>query len=230
MKIKFLGVFLAVCVFCPNVSFSQNFSRILELKTARMNGQDIANLQERLILLGFYNVGEADGYYGPKTEQVIKAIQRFSGFQEDGKVDHLLWNFIFSNDGFSVEYLRLINTVSLYNKDGLYRIGDGVQYKYWNFAGYEYTIFYSSDGKMRILEINGGNGDNAYGKEYYFVDEDKYILIHYRSNVSGESNHGVYLRNGGNSCNINQGKIDHDSSYKSNDSDLLGILYSLRFR
>jgi hypothetical protein len=230
MKIKFFGVFLAMCFFCPNVSFSQNFSRILELKNTRMNGRDITNLQERLILLGFYEVGEVDGYYGPKTERVIKAIQRFSGFQEDGKVDHLLWNFIFSNDGFIINYLRLINTVSLYNKDKLYRIEDSMQYEYWNYHGYGYAIFYSSDGKMKILEIDGGNEDNAYGYEYYFFDADKYILIHYRGNVSGEYSHGVYLRNGGYGYNINQGKIDHDSSYEPNYFELLGILYSLRFR
>jgi len=81
----------------------QNFSRILEVKKPRMNGQDVLTLQKRLLYLGFSGVGEADGYYGPKTEGAIKTIQKLAGFDENGKVDRKLWDFIFDNKNFKIQ-------------------------------------------------------------------------------------------------------------------------------
>jgi hypothetical protein len=86
----------------PNV-FRENFSRVLELNTKRMNGPDVEALQKRLLYLGFSGVGEADGYYGPKTEEIIKTIQKFAGFDENGKVDRTLWDFIFYNDNLNIQ-------------------------------------------------------------------------------------------------------------------------------
>ena len=45
----------------------------------RMNGPDVLALQKRLLELQFYELGEADGYYGPMTEAVIKKIQDHRG-------------------------------------------------------------------------------------------------------------------------------------------------------
>ena len=230
MKLKFSVLFLAICLFCPGIVFSQGFSRVLEVRPNRMNGQDVVSLQRRLISHGFSEIGDADGYYGPRIEQTVKNIQKFSGFEENGKVDRLLWEFIFSNDDTSIEYLAIICTVSMYDTNTLYSLEGGFQYEYWNHFGCEYTIYYSSDGKIRILAINGGSGDYAYSEEYYFADFDKYILIHNRNDVHGSSVHGVYLRNENFARNMLLGKTDNDSSYEPGDDVLLGILYSLRFR
>jgi len=73
------------------------FTRVIELKTTRMNGQDVVELQKRLLSLGFTGIGEADGYYGPMSEGVIKHIQRNDGLEEDGKVNQALWDYIFDN-------------------------------------------------------------------------------------------------------------------------------------
>jgi len=82
------------------VNAAAAFTRTIELKTPRMNGQDVINLQKRLLSLGYDAVGEADGYYGPASEGVIKYIQLFSGrgynqLDVDGKVNQDLWNNIF---------------------------------------------------------------------------------------------------------------------------------------
>ena len=76
-----------------------NFTRVIELKSPRMNGQDIVALQKQLLSLGYDSVGEADGYYGPATEKVIKYIQFFGGQRHDmdGKVNQSLWNDIFED-------------------------------------------------------------------------------------------------------------------------------------
>jgi tetratricopeptide (TPR) repeat protein len=74
------------------------FSRTLKLQAPRMSGSDVLKLQERLLSLGFSGVGEADGYYGPKSEGTIKIVQRFLGYQQNGEVDILLWNTIFNEN------------------------------------------------------------------------------------------------------------------------------------
>lgn len=51
-----------------------------------MTGPEISNLQRVLIGLGFSSLGEADGNFGIKTENVIKYIQRTNGLEVDGIV------------------------------------------------------------------------------------------------------------------------------------------------
>ena len=72
-----------------------SFIRNIELTNPRMEGQDILELQNRLLQLGFAEIGEADGYYGPLTEVVIKNIQMLYGFEANGKVDRSFWGFVF---------------------------------------------------------------------------------------------------------------------------------------
>ncbi|MDR0312648.1 MAG: peptidoglycan-binding protein [Treponema sp.] len=93
--------------------FPQDFSRIIEVRDNRMNGPDIIRLQTQLIYYGFNEIGEIDGYYGPMTESVIKRIQYYLGFEQDGKIYKKLWDFLFgdSND----RIFRNINTISKYN-------------------------------------------------------------------------------------------------------------------
>ena len=230
MNLKTKVFSLAIYLLFPGLIFSQEFSRVLEVRPSRMNGQDIVNLQGRLIALGFNEIGDADGFYGPRTEQAIKTIQKFSGFEENGQVDRQLWNFIFSNEEIKMRFLSLINSVSRHDKNAMDGIRGRMQYEYWGYFGYDYTIYYSSDGIIRILEINGGTGDFAYSEEIFFVDFDRYIIVHNRGNVLGESNRGIYLRNRDFAHSIHQGEIDNNASFELNANVLLGILHSLRFR
>ena len=70
-------------------------TRNIELTNPRMEGEDILDIQNRLLLLGFTEIGDADGYYGPLTVEVIKKIQKFTGFEQNGIVNAVLWDFIF---------------------------------------------------------------------------------------------------------------------------------------
>lgn len=92
------------------IEFYQNFTRIIELKNPRMEGQDILELQNRLLSLGFNEVGSVDGYYGPLTAGVIKKIQSFFASDDYGKVDERLWNYIFSERNTS--FLKRISSVA----------------------------------------------------------------------------------------------------------------------
>ena len=49
-----------------------------------MRGDDVSNLQERLVQLGF-NCGKVDGIFGSKTEVAVKEFQKSVGVFVDGK-------------------------------------------------------------------------------------------------------------------------------------------------
>ncbi len=57
--------------------------RILSYQTKLLVGDDVAALQERLAELGF-DPGRADGVFGPRTEEALKAFQRDYGMRPDG--------------------------------------------------------------------------------------------------------------------------------------------------
>ena len=72
------------------------YTRDLKLKSGtRMNGDDVRQLQEALIYLGYLARGENDGYFGPKTESALKDWQGDNGFTKDGIMSQAVYNAIF---------------------------------------------------------------------------------------------------------------------------------------
>ncbi|HZH75347.1 MAG TPA: peptidoglycan-binding protein [Archangium sp.] len=55
------------------------------------SGAPVSALQNRLNQLGF-NVGAADGQFGPKTDAAVKAFQKANGLVADGVVGPRTWN------------------------------------------------------------------------------------------------------------------------------------------
>ena len=51
-----------------------------------MSGQSVTDIQQRLMDLGLYNEPEPTGYFGPATEEAVKAFQEASGLTSDGIV------------------------------------------------------------------------------------------------------------------------------------------------
>ena len=194
---------------------SQNDSRIIQLASPRMNGQDVLDLQNRLLSLGFSGVGEADGYYGPLSEGVIKSVQTFSGFKPnlsdseledipywernyarflpDGKVNSILRDYIF--DGANAPFLRNISAVLQYDTNNLMEskvfeettIADEemVEYRHIN----EYVYASPADHKVKIIKYSESvTRGNLKEIMYYFVN-DVYYFIHYKVTDSVE---GLY--------------------------------------
>jgi peptidoglycan hydrolase-like protein with peptidoglycan-binding domain len=75
------------------------FVRNLYVKSRpRVYGLDVKATQLRLRNLGYTDIGEVDGYYGPNTEAVVKTFQEINGLEVDGVVGRLTWNLLFSDE------------------------------------------------------------------------------------------------------------------------------------
>ena len=76
--------------------------RVLALNsTALMHGDDVSNLQSRLVEMGF-NCGKIDGVYGLLTESAVKEFQKSVGILPDGKCGPVTL----------IALMRLVKTVS----------------------------------------------------------------------------------------------------------------------
>jgi N-acetylmuramoyl-L-alanine amidase len=76
--------------------------RILALQSdSLMRGDDVSNLQDRLIQMGF-NCGKVDGIYGSRTEASVKEFQKSVGVVVDGKCGPVTL----------ISLMRLVKTVS----------------------------------------------------------------------------------------------------------------------
>ena len=162
-----------------SLAFSQGFTRTIELKNPRMNGQDVVNLQRRLLALGFSSVGEADGYYGPLSTEVIKNVQTFSGFDADGKVNKVLWDYIFNDTNSS--FLKHVSTVLAYNPEKLMKSRDFLyvddsERQSFDIGGEAFVYYSSTDKKAKILEYYFANSYIRIEITCYFISDNYYFV------------------------------------------------------
>jgi N-acetylmuramoyl-L-alanine amidase len=75
--------------------------RSLRIQQPNMRGDDVANLQSRLVEMGF-NPGRVDGIYGPITESAVKEFQKSVGTKIDG----------ICGPGTVISLMRLMRTVT----------------------------------------------------------------------------------------------------------------------
>ena len=72
-------------------------TRTLRLASPYMTGDDVLLLQQRLLALGYTEVGTADGIFGPNTDQAVRIFQNRNGLAVDGIVGQTTWNTLFSS-------------------------------------------------------------------------------------------------------------------------------------
>jgi hypothetical protein len=160
-------------LFVINLSFSQEFSRIIEMNNNRMYGTDIIKLQTQLEKYGFFEISEIDGYYGPLTESIIKIIQPFLGFEQNGKVDNELWDFLFDESNY--EILENINIVLKYNINEFIIIRE-------NRMGYSteggYVEKYMKDDEIKIIKLHlFGETFQVEIYIYYIMNLNYYFIL-----------------------------------------------------
>ncbi len=79
----------------PTPTPTPELTRNLYLTDPRMSGEDVQRLQERLLALGYTEVGEADGIFGPATDAAVRRFQQDRGLAVDGIVGPNTWAALF---------------------------------------------------------------------------------------------------------------------------------------
>ncbi len=70
-------------------------SQYIKLTKGMMNSNDVFQMQERLIELGYLD-GQADGSFGSKTEVAVKRFQKAAGYETDGIATPELQELLYS--------------------------------------------------------------------------------------------------------------------------------------
>ncbi|MCQ2600626.1 MAG: peptidoglycan-binding protein [Treponema sp.] len=90
--------------------YAQGAKRELKVTKPRMNGEDVVYVQTKLLEMGFTEVGEADGYYGPMSEGAVKELQKLIDVPVNGEVHDVLYDFLESKEMASVrEAIKVYN-------------------------------------------------------------------------------------------------------------------------
>ncbi len=71
-------------------------SRSLSLKNPNMQGEDVLQLQNALLALGYSELGVPDGLFGKLTDKAVRRFQEENGLFVDGIVGPITWEMIFS--------------------------------------------------------------------------------------------------------------------------------------
>ena len=72
-------------------------TRDLFLTSPNIHGEDVLRLQQRLLELGYTEVGQPDGIFGGMTKTAVNAFQERNALDVDGYVGKITWNHLFSS-------------------------------------------------------------------------------------------------------------------------------------
>jgi peptidoglycan hydrolase-like protein with peptidoglycan-binding domain len=72
-------------------------TRTLSLQSPLLEGDDVRAAQQRLLELGYTQVGEVDGIFGTNTQEAVRAFQTAQGLEVDGVIGPKTWNALFSS-------------------------------------------------------------------------------------------------------------------------------------
>jgi hypothetical protein len=195
---KKLLSFLIMSVIAANAAFGQAFTRTIELQSRRMNGPDVKNLQTRLHALGFNEIGEADGIYGPFTEGAVKKIQKFVRIGDSGKVNRKLWDFLFDAENeYLLRYIQQVTRYALSDSDDYVNIATKEKCRkkeVFSSHGDESfdsaSVYYSRDNQPKYLfwREMWSAGAQSWYRYCYFVTQTTYLIEYHTAGYDDEMN------------------------------------------
>lgn len=107
---------ITVTLFFASMLFAQTFKRDIKLAKPRINGTDVVQLQKMLYTLGYTEVGEADGYFGPMSEKSLKQYEEMAGFNSDGIFSKSVFDFLYNGSFLNILYHQAIAKYNLVTK------------------------------------------------------------------------------------------------------------------
>ena len=168
-----LWIYGHYCKFVRQLNIDEirnNYTRIIELQNIRMHGNDIIMLQNKLLDLNFTEIGDADGYYGPLTEEVIKSIQKYLGFNQNGKVDTFVWCTIFAKE--NEDILKNVSIVIKYDINDFTKIEiDNSDHH----LKYHITKYFFQN-ELKIMEMNFFEDQTNSIYTYYFINNNYFFI------------------------------------------------------
>ncbi|RPH59254.1 MAG: peptidoglycan-binding protein, partial [Chloroflexi bacterium] len=82
----------------PSITPTPSFTRDLYLTNPPLQGDDVLKLQQRLLELGYSEVGAPDGVFGKMTGSAVRRFQQNNGLEVDGYVGPKTWRKLFGAD------------------------------------------------------------------------------------------------------------------------------------
>lgn len=220
---KRFSILTLLVLFAAFFATAQNYSRLLMLKKSRMNGEDVRAVQVALNNLGFTEVGEADGWFGPKTEKGVKAFQKLAGFSVNGVVNKDIYDLLVKEKGGNVmqAYLNELNQINYYPKLDLSK--KTYEYNDHSAEGGEICV-YKSDSESLYAEMNLCGEMGKYVATLYKVSGTNFVLVcestTYKSHMNPDPKtdsveYKIYYYNSGLYFNIVNGQaVDNTDNIK----------------
>lgn len=173
---KRFSILTLLVLFAAFFATAQNYSRLLMLKKSRMNGEDVRAVQVALNNLGFTEVGEADGWFGPKTEKGVKSFQKLAGFSVNGVVNKDVYELLVNQKGGNViqAYLNELNQINYYLKQDLSR--KTYDYNGHSSEGGEICV-YRSEAESLYSEMSLCGEMGRFVATLYKVSGTNYVLV-----------------------------------------------------
>lgn len=181
---KLYKLFTLLVLFTATLS-AQNFTREIKVAKPRMNGTDVLQLQRTLLTLGFEEVGEADGYFGPMSAKALKKYQGIAGFEQTGVYSKGNSDFLYGNSFLNLQFnlaiqkFNLVTSCRSYESymvvldEDTYKSSEGAAmdiYKDGDKTVYAFTSICGELGRFGAYFIPLGSGDYLYIEESVHYD------------------------------------------------------------
>lgn len=188
---------LVFIILLGTIGFSQQFTRELKLEDKRMNGQDVKLVQEKLLSFGFSEVGEADGWFGPKTEESVKKCQLCFGFTPDGVVRKDFFTALYKTDKLTLELIDVIKRANAVEEELKERSIISFEYIEPNSHGLpcDWYIYYKTNTVEKVSMKEAYEFSFGSIELYPFSNGDKFFMSYWLSQDVYGQNRQYFITN-----------------------------------